>query len=273
MKIAAAPAKINLALVVGPRRDDGLHRVATVLQPIDLCDSIGLEPAGGLAVQGFADDTLVRAALERLGEAAGVAPAWRVVIQKRIPVAAGLGGGSSDAATALRLANETLARPLRPDELAALAAEVGADVPSFLAGGPSLAEGAGEDLTPLELPREFFVVVALAGGAAKPSTGAVYRRFDELGGGDGYAGRRERLLAALARTRHARDLAELPENDLAAAAGRSDLVDRLRQLGAFRADVSGAGPAVYGLFERADEARAAASGCGAEQAWAVSPLW
>ncbi|MBA2385150.1 MAG: 4-(cytidine 5'-diphospho)-2-C-methyl-D-erythritol kinase, partial [Actinobacteria bacterium] len=74
---AAAPAKLNLALVVGPRRDDGKHEVATVLQRIDLADRIELAPAAELAVAGFPGDTIVREALTRIAEAAGVAPRWR----------------------------------------------------------------------------------------------------------------------------------------------------------------------------------------------------
>jgi len=140
---AAAPAKINLALVVGPTRADGKHEVATVLQRIDLGDRIALAAAPTLSVEGFAGDTIVRDALARLAEEVGVEPRWRVTITKRTPVAAGLGGGSSDAATALRLANETLAEPLPAPELAALAAGLGADVPFFLAAGPKLGLGDG----------------------------------------------------------------------------------------------------------------------------------
>jgi 4-diphosphocytidyl-2-C-methyl-D-erythritol kinase len=112
VKRAPAPGKINLALVVGPAREDGKHEVATVLQRIDLGDRVSLEPAATLSVAGFAGDTLVRDALGSLAAAAGVEPRWRATIAKRIPVAAGLGGGSSDAATALRLGNETLDDPL-----------------------------------------------------------------------------------------------------------------------------------------------------------------
>ena len=109
---APAPAKINLALVVGPQRADGKHEVATVLQRIDVADRVAIAPGARLSVTGFADDTIVRDALLALAAAAGVEPRWAATITKRIPVAAGLGGGSSDAATALRLANETLDAPL-----------------------------------------------------------------------------------------------------------------------------------------------------------------
>ena len=114
MTRAPATAKLNLALVVGPRGEDGKHEVATVLQRLDLCDRVSIERSARLRVEGFAPDTLVRGALERLAEAAGVEPWWSARIWKRIPVASGLGGGSSDAATALRLANASLAEPLPP---------------------------------------------------------------------------------------------------------------------------------------------------------------
>ena len=102
---APAPAKINLALVVGPLGDGGKHELVTVLQRVDLADRVAVVPGERPTVRGFAGDTLVRAALTALGERAGVPPRWTATITKRIPLASGLGGGSSDAATALRLAN------------------------------------------------------------------------------------------------------------------------------------------------------------------------
>ena len=273
MRPQVAAAKINLALVVGKRRDDGLHEVATVLQRIDVCDRIVLDESPQLAVEGFRDDTLVRGALVRLAEAAGVEPRWRVRISKRIPVAAGLGGGSADAAAALTTANAALAEPLPPEPLRVVAAAVGADVPFFLVPGPKLAEGAGEALAPLELPQDFWVVVALPRDARKRSTADVYRRFDELGGGGGFAERRTALASALAACRRPRDLAALPPNDLAEAAGRPALLDELAR-GAFRADVSGAGPAVYALFHHRAAARAAARRVRhAARVWVTAPVW
>ncbi|HZT53209.1 MAG TPA: hypothetical protein VE995_02385, partial [Gaiellaceae bacterium] len=253
MRRAPAPAKINLALVVGPRRDDGRHEVLTVLQRVDLVDRIELAAAPGLRVEGFAGDTLVRRALEELARAAAVEPRWRVRIEKRIPLAAGLGGGSSDAATALRLANATLPRPLAEAELRRIAARLGADVPFFLADGPQLGSGDGSRLSPLGLPQDFWVVLVLPAGAAKTATADVYAAFDARAGADGWEARRRALLDGLARVERARDLAALPPNDLA----RSPHADTLRAHGAFRADVSGAGPTVYGLFHRRDDAKRA----------------
>ena len=261
-----AHAKINLALVVGPTRPDGKHEVSTVLQRIELADRIELEPADQLRVDGFDGDTLVRRALERLAGAAGVDPLWAVLIDKAIPVAAGLGGGSSDAAAALRLANETLDEPLSPKALHALAAELGADVPFFLYEGPQLGEGDGSDLTPLDLPQPYSVLLIIPDGEPKESTRAVYAAFDERRGADGYEHRREQLLAALS----AGDVASFPPNDL----GSSPLANELRALGAFRADVSGAGPAVYGLFDDPSQAEAARTRTeGRGRVWVGGPAW
>jgi 4-diphosphocytidyl-2C-methyl-D-erythritol kinase len=270
---APAAAKINLALVVGPRREDGLHEVASVLQRIDLCDSVTVESAAQLVVEGYRKDTLVRSALAKLAAAAG-GGSWRVRLQKRIPLAAGLGGGSADAATALVLANRTLDTPLPDDELTTIAAEVGADVPFFLAPGPKVAEGAGERVRPVELPQDYWILIALPRLARKTSTADVYRRFDELGAENGFDERRTALLDALAGLRRPRDFARFPPNDLAAAAGRSPLVEELARRGAFRADVSGAGPAVYGLFQHRAQALAAARRLRARaRTWVVAPVW
>ena len=250
---APAPAKVNLALVVGPLRDDGKHEVLTVLQRIDLVDRIELEQATELRVEGFPDDTLVRVALHALARSAGVESRWRVRIEKRIPVAAGLGGGSSDAGTALRLANETLPEPLPAEDLHSLAAQIGADVPFFLADGPQLGSGDGSELAPLDLPQDFWVVVLLPQGVAKTSTADMYAAFDARHGVEGFAERRQALVDGLAGTKRPRDLAALPPNDLAS----SPLAEEIRAAGAFRADVSGAGPALYGLFHHRPDADAA----------------
>jgi 4-diphosphocytidyl-2-C-methyl-D-erythritol kinase len=258
-----APAKINLALVVGPKRPDGRHEVATVLQRISLADRVALEPADTLRVEGFAEDTIVGRVLEELAAAAGTAPNWRVTIDKQIPVAAGLGGGSSDAAAALRLAGWTLRRPLSDRALRELAARLGADVPFFLTTGPQLGEEDGTKLSPLDLPQDYWILLLLPHGERKTSTGAV---FDAFTGEQGFDERRGALLEALALG----DLAGLPPNDLAS----SPLADELLDHGAFRADVSGAGPAVYGLFAEQEGALAAHAGLADRgRAWIAAPAW
>ncbi len=254
MNQAKAYAKINLALVVGPLRDDGKHEVVTVLQRIDLHDEISLEPAESLAVAGFAADTIVRAALEALADAAGVEPCWHVHLEKRIPVAAGLGGGSTDAASALRLANGTLDLPLPRDDLHDIAARLGADVPFFLDDGTQLATGDGTALERIELPLDYWILIVVPDDVRKEATRDVYDAFDRGDVASGYAERAAALRQALTTVERPRDLAGLPPNDLAS----SPLAFQLVLAGAFRADVSGAGPALYGLFEREDDASRAA---------------
>ena len=238
-----APAKLNLTLVVGRRRPEGMHEVVTVMERLTLADTIHVRRSNGTSVHGFDDDTLVRAALDQMTQRTSADSGFEVRIDKRIPVAAGLGGGSSDAATALRLANDLLETPLPTDELDSIAAWLGADVPFFLRDGPQLGTGDGTMLAPLTLPQRHTVLLVLPYGAAKSSTADVYAAFDERRGEVGYEDRRAGLLQALgasSRDRPRRPPAERPR--ILAALGE------LRSLGAFRADVTGAGPIVYGLF-------------------------
>jgi 4-diphosphocytidyl-2-C-methyl-D-erythritol kinase len=266
VKRAAAAGKINLALIVGAVRDDGRHELVTVYQRVALCDHITVDRAPALRVEGFRGDTLVRRALEAVADGSS----FSATIRKRIPVAAGLGGGSSDAATALRLANSLRDSPLREDDLHAAARRLGADVPYFLVDGPQLGQGDGTGLTPLELPQDYWIVLVVPSDAAKPSTGDVYGAFDARTGEQGYEERRAQLLSALGEVRRPRDLAALPPNDLAS----SPLADELIQLGAFRADVTGAGPAVYGLFLHGDQARAAQRRISPRgRTWVTAPAW
>jgi 4-diphosphocytidyl-2-C-methyl-D-erythritol kinase len=261
-----APAKINLALVVGGTRPDGLHEVATILQRVELCDTVSLEPAAELSVEGFAEDTIVRRALEAVGAASGVEPNWRARIEKRIPVAAGLGGGSSDAAAAIKLACELVVMPPPPSALAELAAALGVDVPFFLAPGPQLGTGDGTTLEPLDLRQDYSVLLVMPHGDSKRSTAEIYIRFDRQEGFDA----RRALVLEVARSGRGADLSALPSNDLA----RSSLAARLRSLGAFRADVSGAGPVVYGLFaDRAAAERAAVEIEPLGESWLTTPAW
>jgi 4-diphosphocytidyl-2-C-methyl-D-erythritol kinase len=266
MRRAPAAAKINLALVVGSLRKDGRHDLVSVYQRVALSDRIAVERATSVRVEGFDGDTLVRRALDSLADGTR----FRAEITKRIPVAAGLGGGSSDAATALRLANSLRDAPLSGGELHDVARELGADVPYFLVDGPRLGTADGTELSPLDLPQDYWVLLVLPHASAKSSTADVFAAFDARGGEDGYEQRHAALLGALRGVRRPRDLAALPPNDLAT----SPHTDELRALGAFRADVTGAGPTVYGLFLHGDHARAAQRRMSSKgRTWLTAPAW
>jgi 4-diphosphocytidyl-2-C-methyl-D-erythritol kinase len=246
--ILQAPAKINLCLRVGPVRDDGFHRITTLFAALELHDTLELEPAGETVVEGFSD-TLVTRALEALGET------WRVRLDKRIPVSAGLGGGSSDAASVLR----ALPGERTVNELYEIARSLGSDVPFFLSGlEVALATGRGDLLQPLpEFPRGLGVL--LVPDAEGLSTADVYAASEP---NPIYPAVQGDLIRGVHTVRSPQDVAGLVANDLeqAACALRPSIrgtLEAVRGAGALAAAVSGSGPTVFGLF--ADEAAAEAA--------------
>jgi len=153
-----APAKINLSLRVLRRRDDGFHEIETRMVPISVYDSIQIEPAAAFefgaddpALPMGKDNLVVRAA-ELFFSQIKREPKVRIILTKKIPHGAGLGGGSSDAAATLRLLNRFSDAKLPMEQLSALAAELGSDVPFFLSGGPAICRGRGELIEPAALP-------------------------------------------------------------------------------------------------------------------------
>ena len=245
-----APAKVNLLLHVGSRRPDGLHELCSLFASIDLADEVTVEPADADEVRcpGVEGPNLALAAVERFrADTAADLPPLRVVIDKRIPVAAGLGGGSADAAAVLRAANELAGRPLDADGLRALGVKLGADVPSQIEPRHALVTAAGEDVEPVALPPMTLLLVADATGL---STAEVYAQADALGT------TRTELDPDHVRSLAGRPLQELAaslENDLEAAAVSlrpelSGRMDELREAGALAVRVTGSGPTVFGVF-------------------------
>ena len=183
---ALAPAKVNLFLHVGPVDDAGYHPLASLVAFADIGDRVAVAPADrlSLTVEGpFAlelagpGDNLILRALRALGEAAGIGePPLAVILDKRLPVAAGLGGGWSDAGAALKLARDALRLDLDDDALADIAATIGADGPMCLHARPAWAEGRGERLTP-EPRLPSLPALLINPGVASP-TGEVYRAYD-----------------------------------------------------------------------------------------------
>ena len=165
----AAPAKLNLFLHVTGRRPDGYHLLESLLVPIDLCDSIVLNDRADRVISRSSptpgvseDDDLAMRAARALQRATGCARGVDIAIEKRIPMGAGLGGGSSDAASVLLALNRLWALALPRAELARIGMTLGADVPFFVGGGPAIARGIGEALTPTSIPRYWFALVVPA---------------------------------------------------------------------------------------------------------------
>jgi 4-diphosphocytidyl-2-C-methyl-D-erythritol kinase len=259
-----AYAKLNLVLHVGAPRDDGLHPICSLMASIDLADELIATPRESgedrVDAPGVEGENLAARALAEFRSRAGTdLPPLELRIDKRIPVAAGLGGGSADAAAALRMANELAGEPLSPDELRRLATDLGSDVPSQLDPRHALVQGVGERVEPLELPALAAVLLPDQQGL---STAAVYAELDRLGGTRASLDPEPlRELAAAAPV----ELAAGLENDLqrATLSLRPDLsarLDRLRSAGALGAAVSGSGPTCFGLFaDRKAAEQAAAS--------------
>jgi len=261
-----APAKVNLVLHVGPRRDDGLHEICSLLGSLELADVVEVAPSAGRAGPDRIDcpevegPNLAAAALAAYRDEAGrdALPPVDVQIDKRIPVAGGLGGGSADAAAVLRAADALAERPLGPERLLRVASGVGADVPSQVEPAHAVVTGAGERVEPVAVPPLPVVLVPQSEGLA---TASVYAEADRL------RLTRTRLepdkLRSLAQAPTLERLADALENDLeqAALTLRPELAsaaDRLRRAGARRALLCGSGPTMFGMFEdRLSAARAA----------------
>jgi 4-diphosphocytidyl-2-C-methyl-D-erythritol kinase len=257
-----APAKINVCLFLGPTRSDGRHALVSVMQSISLADRLVLEPSDSVGDEvvcpGVDGPNLVDAAIAAFRAAArwsgdGV----RITVDKRIPVAGGMAGGSADAAAALRL----LATAADLDEtelLYSVATGLGADVPAQVRPGRVLASGAGEVLERVPGVARYSVLVVP--DDAPLSTADVFREADRLGLPRDAA----ELEAAHATVSAALpDLAdELCVNELEPAALSlrpylRERLDAMREMGADVAMVSGSGPTVLGLFRDGDAARAA----------------
>jgi 4-diphosphocytidyl-2-C-methyl-D-erythritol kinase len=259
-----AYAKLNLVLHVGHPREDGLHPICSLLASIDLADELTAEPSGSghdtIDCRGVPGDNLAAQALAAFRARIDVElPPLAITIDKRIPVAAGLGGGSADAAAALRIANELAGAPLARAELLALAAELGSDVPSQLDPCHAIVQGVGERVEPTALPSFTAVLVPDPEGL---STGAVYAELDRLNATRG--GLDPEPLRELASAGPG-ELAAALDNDLQPAAlslrpGLESRLDALAEAGALGVAVSGSGPTCFGLFPDGRAAEAAAAG-------------
>jgi 4-diphosphocytidyl-2-C-methyl-D-erythritol kinase len=271
---ALAPAKVNLCLFLGPLRADGRHELVTLFESVSIADELELSTLAEQATDevvcpGVEGPNLVAAALEGLRAAGWDAPPVRIEIRKRVPVAAGMGGGSADAAATLRLAGRVA--PVGEEAIDALAASLGADVPSQIRPGLTLGIGAGDLVQRMDpLAPHAFLVLPQSFGL---STVDVYKEADRLRlprPDEELASRWHELSIALATgSQLASDLpAELLVNDLepAALSVRPEIgsaLDAIRLTGADHAMVCGSGPTVAGLYWGPDAEARAGAGVGA----------
>jgi 4-diphosphocytidyl-2-C-methyl-D-erythritol kinase len=257
-----SPAKINLCLSVLGKRPDGYHEVEMLMQMVDLCDEITVSLAKtGLTVRCDSGEALSgekniawKAAAELL-KISGADSGLSIEIKKHIPVAAGLGGGSGNAAAVLAAANRLLKTGLKRDQLAEIGARIGMDVPFFLAGPTSLAQGRGEILTPLPTLPVFWVLLLNPG--FETSTAWVYQNLNL------------RLTKKVDCNKIARltirNIASALHNDL------GTIKHALAAQGALGVLMSGSGPTVFGIFDTEAACRAAAHNLSRE-GWRLYPV-
>lgn len=258
--VTLAPAKVNLVLRVGPARADGYHEILSLLVPLDLADEVSVEVKGRAGpvtcrvpgrpeLDGPANLAARAAALlrERFGRREAIA----IRIAKRIPVTAGLGGGSSDAAAVLRALARAFA--IRDgDALREIALSVGSDVPFFLGSGPAWARGRGERLVSARVPPLDLVLVYPSDPRVAIRAGDAYRWLDEA------RPDAPSVLRRAATWRPGLLVNDLEPPCVARHPELSTLLGRLRGRGARAAIMSGSGPTVFGLFESGRDARGAA---------------
>jgi 4-diphosphocytidyl-2-C-methyl-D-erythritol kinase len=276
-----APAKVNLALLVGPVRPDGFHEIASVMVPVSLADRVTVEKTPGAALDVVCDVApgadnlaarLVREFETRLDRTFEV----RVTIEKRVPHGGGLGGGSSDAAATLlaleRLFDLELSPKLRYDGAAA----VGSDVPFFLWPGAQLAMGRGQVLKQLHLPALRLVIAV---PDVSLSTPVVYGWRDEDAKTTikDFVPRARLLSSRMQAATNAKDVAALVANDLEPSVVRrrekvGELIERLRSAGALAAAMTGSGAAVFGIFGSEAKALKAREAVAPARAWYVTDL-
>lgn len=256
-----SPAKINLFLDILKKRDDGYHEIRTLMQAVELCDQLTLQKTEkGIGIScdhpGCPSDdrNLAFKAASLLMKEENIEGGVDIRIEKRIPISAGLGGGSSNAAVTLKGLNRLFGLGLPLDRLHLMGTQIGSDVPFFLYSGQALAKGRGEEIVPVRLYRDYWLVLACP--HLEVSSGWAYgkvkinltRKTKEVN------------YNLLESHRGFFDALPLFQNDLEeAVVGEypvlSQLKDHLKSSGAVKSSMSGSGPTVYGLFDRKPQAQ------------------
>ncbi len=254
MLTVRAPAKVNLALEVLGKRADGYHEIRSIIQTIDLCDTLEFAPADELRFDCTAEalrgpDNLVVRAVRLLAEAVGVKPAARILLRKRIPWGMGLGGGSSDAAACLIGLNRLWRLDRSIGQLVELGLHLGSDVPFFLYGGTCLVEGRGERVIPIpESPQEWIVLAFPAAADMPGKTKRMYealRPADFSDGGRTQAVQRRLVDGGPVRPDMLVNAFEKAAREL--FAGLSDVWREFEKISGGRVHLCGSGPALFSL--------------------------
>ena len=247
-----AYAKLNLSLDILSKRADGYHNIRSVFSTVSLYDTVTAEISDTIKVvcsDGTIPekDNICTAAAKGFFEMSGIKGGCVITVQKNIPTAAGLGGGSADAAAVLRALNRLYDGALREENIKELALSLGADVPFLLSGGVALVEGIGEKIAPLKPLPDCDIIIVKEG--EKPSTGRLYSKYDNL----------EKpfhpdvlSMVTAVEVGDIKKIASLCGNGFSALWG--DDTENIKQemllLGALTAELSGSGPSVFGIFEK-----------------------
>ncbi|MBE7049487.1 MAG: 4-(cytidine 5'-diphospho)-2-C-methyl-D-erythritol kinase [Ruminococcaceae bacterium] len=259
-----ANAKINLCLDVTGKRDDGYHNVCMIMQEITLCDILDIEITDSEDIVlmcdsqnvGQADDNLCTKAALLFFEKTGIKKGCSISLKKNIPVCAGLGGGSSDAACVLKTLNTLCHSPLSDDELASLGLTLGADVPFFIKGKTALCEGIGEILTPIASKEKFWV--ALIKPDADISTKEAYKRIDS----EAIVHPDTKKATKVMEEGNMNELYKLCSNVFEDVSIKDfpqikEIKEHFMSKGAKFSMMSGSGPTVFGIFDTEKEANEA----------------
>lgn len=264
-----APAKVNWFLSITGKRDDGYHNIRSLMQCVSLYDTLSFEDSDSLELISDmnvpVEENLVFRAAVALKHRTDFSRGVRIKLKKDIPLAAGLGGGSSDAATTLLALNRLWNGGLSSDELLKLASEIGSDVPFFIKGPRALIEGRGDQVISLATDRS--AVLVLVKPDIEISAAWAYRAFDISGSELTKEVTDIKLFCLALDNRDFNSLQRIAVNDLEAAVLKKypvieDIKDRLISNGAVISVMSGSGPTVFGVFKSLDEASRAAENMG-----------
>lgn len=254
------PAKINLTMEILGRYPSNYHRIASVMQTISLCDTLSISPAQDITFECdkpslAGPDNLVMRAANLMKETAAYAAGAHLRLEKRIPEAAGLGGGSSDAAAALVGLNDAWDLGLPPAKLVEMASSLGSDVPFFIVGGAAVAEGRGEQVTPLPALGQLWLVLVHPPISLKEKTRTLYgalRPVDYTSG--------ERTVSVADALRAGRQLSDEMLFNVFERVAESvfpdlwDYQSRLLAAGARATHLAGSGPTIYAIFRDQQDA-------------------